>query len=87
MFVIPYGASYGVFSIVRPVLAAEFLGRERFGVIAGLLAFPYVLSGALGPILSAGLWSLGGYDLVLGLSIGLIGFAIFALYRARAGFA
>ena len=83
IFVVPYGASYGVFSIVRPVLAAEFLGRERFGVIAGLLAFPYVLSGAIGPILSAGLWTLGGYDLVLGLSVALVVFAIIALCRAR----
>ncbi|MEM9062872.1 MAG: MFS transporter [Pseudomonadota bacterium] len=82
-FVVPYGASYGVFSIVRPVLAAEFLGRTGFGTIAGMLALPYVLSGAIGPILAAALWSLAGYDLVLGLSIGLIAMAFFALSSAR----
>ncbi|MEM7212904.1 MAG: MFS transporter [Pseudomonadota bacterium] len=83
VFVVPYGASYGVFSILRPVLAAEFLGRERFGMIAGWLALPYVFAGAIGPILSAGLWSIGGYDLVLALSGGLVGFAIFSLFLAR----
>ena len=87
VFVIPYGASYGVFSIVRPVLSAELLGRERFGVVAGLMALPYVLAGAIGPVLSAGLWLLGGYDLVLGLSGVLVAFAIFAMFRARAGLA
>lgn len=84
IFVVPYGASYGVFSIVRPVLSAEFLGRERFGIIAGMLAVPYVLSAALGPLLAAGLWGMiGSYDLVLGLSIALVFFAIAALFQAR----
>lgn len=83
IFVVPYSASYGVISIVRPVLAAEFLGRTGFGVIAGMLALPYVLAGALGPILSAWLWSLAGYDLVLGLSGALVLFSIAALFAAR----
>ncbi|MEM7685267.1 MAG: MFS transporter, partial [Pseudomonadota bacterium] len=82
-FVVPYGAAYGVFSIVRPVLAAQFLGREGFGTIAGMLALPYVLAGALGPMLAAWLWGLAGYDIVLGLSLGLTGFALFALTSAR----
>ena len=68
---------------MRPVLAAEFLGRAGFGVIAGMLALPYVLAGAIGPILSAWLWSLAGYDLVLGLSGALVLFSIAALYAAR----
>lgn len=83
IFVVPYSASYGAISIVRPVLAAEFLGRNGFGVIAGMLALPYVLAGAVGPILSAGLWSLAGYDLVLGLSGVLVLFSITALFAAR----
>ncbi|MGD1923242.1 MAG: MFS transporter [Paracoccaceae bacterium] len=82
-FVVPYGAAYGVFSIVRPVLAAQFLGREGFGTIAGMLALPYVLAGALGPMLAAWMWGLAGYDIVLGLSLGLTGFALFALTSAR----
>ena len=83
IFVVPYSASYGVISIVRPVLAAEFLGRNGFGLIAGMLALPYVLAGAVGPILSAWLWSLAGYDLVLGLSGALVLFSIVALFAAR----
>ena len=66
-------------SIVRPVIAAEFLGRSGFGVIAGMLALPYVMASAIGPILAAWLWSLAGYDLVLGLSGALVLFSIIAL--------
>ena len=82
VFVIPYGAAYGIFSIARPVLAAATLGHAGFGAIAGMLALPYVFCGAVGPILSAILWSLGGYDLVLGLSVALVLFALFALFNA-----
>jgi len=83
IFVLPYSASYGIISIVRPVLAAEFLGRARFGVIAGMLALTYVLASAFGPILSAVLWSLAGYDLVLGLSVVLVGVALAGMFTAR----
>lgn len=83
IFVVPYSASYGIISIVRPVLAAEFLGRAGFGVIAGMLALPYVLAGAIGPLLAAALWSLAGYDLVLLLCVVLIVFSTAALSRAR----
>ena len=83
VFVVPYSASYGIMSIVRPVIAAEFLGRSGFGVIAGMLALPYVMASAIGPILAAWLWSLAGYDLVLGLSGALVLFSIIALVAAR----
>jgi MFS family permease len=78
-FVVPYGAAYGVISIVRPVLTAEVLGRAGFGQIAGMLAVPYVLGGALGPVLGAKIWVFYGYDTVLGLSLVLVGAAMAAI--------
>ena len=82
-FVLPYGAAYGVNSIVRPVLTAEFLGRAGFGVIAGMLAVPYVLGNAAGPVLAAWIWEYAGYDLVLTLSIVLICCGLVSLMAAR----
>lgn len=71
VFVVPYGAAYGIASIVRPVLTAELLGRANFGVIAGLLALPYMLGFAIGPTLAALIWRSAGYDTVIGTAIGL----------------
>lgn len=71
VFVIPYGTTYGIVSIVRPVLAAEYLGRAGFGVISGMLGAPYVLGFAAGPALAAVIWSRVGYDPVIALAFGL----------------
>ena len=83
VYVVPYGAAYGVVSIVRPVLTADLLGRAGFGVIAGMLAVPYMLGFAAGPTLGAGLWEIGGYDLVLALAAGLAVLGLGALILAR----
>lgn len=87
VFVVPYGAAWGIISIVRPVLTADFLGRAGYGVIAGMLAVPYMLGSAAGPFLAALLWSWQGYDLVLGLSVGLValgGLLVFSVRRPKA---
>ena len=68
VFVLLHGAGYGTASIVRPVLTAEVLGRRRFGVIAGMLAIPFMGGFAIGPTAAALLWEAGGYDLVVGLA-------------------
>jgi predicted MFS family arabinose efflux permease len=82
-FVVPYGAAYGVASIVRPVVTAELLGRVGFGTISGMLAVPYMLAGAAGPSVAAFLWRAGGYDLVIGLGIGLLLAGLAAVSLAR----
>ena len=82
-FVVPYGAAYGVASIVRPVVTAELLGRAGFGTIAGMLAMPYMLAGAAGPSVAAVLWQAGGYDLVIGLGIALLLGGLVAVRLAR----
>jgi predicted MFS family arabinose efflux permease len=71
-FVVPYGAAYGIASIVRPVVTAELLGRAGFGTISGMLAVPYMLAGAAGPSVAALLWQAGGYDLVIALGVVLL---------------
>ena len=65
IFVLPYGAAYGIASIVRPVLTADLLGRANFGAVAGMLALPYMLGFAVGPTLAAVIWGAVGYDSVI----------------------
>jgi hypothetical protein len=82
-FVLPYGAAYGVISIVRPVVTAELLGRAGFGTIAGMLAVPYMLGSAAAPSVAALLWQGGGYDLVIALGIALLLAGLAAVRLAR----
>ncbi len=82
-FVVPYGAAYGIASIVRPVVTAELLGRTGFGAISGMLAVPYMLAGAAGPSVAALLWQAGGYDLVIGLGVLLLLGGLVAVRMAR----
>ena len=83
VFVVPYGAAWGIISIVRPVLIADFLGRAGYGQIAGMVAVPYMLGGAIGPVMAAWIWGIAGYDLVLGLSVGLVCFGALAMLAVR----
>ena len=53
IFVILHGAGYGVTSITRPVITADFLGRKNFGAISGMLAVPFMLGIAISPTLAA----------------------------------
>ena len=41
-FVLFQGSAFGLTSIIRPVITAEFLGRRNFGVVSGLIALPYL---------------------------------------------
>jgi len=68
-FVLFQGSGYGVTSIVRPVVTAEFLGRSNFGVISGLLALPFITATAAAPTVAAFVWERGGYDRVIVLAI------------------
>lgn len=81
-FVLLHGAGYGTASIVRPVLTAEVLGRRRYGVIAGMLAIPFMGGFAIGPTVAALVWELGGYDLVLTLAVGFAAAGLVAVVAA-----
>ena len=52
-------------SILRPVIIAEYLGRNDFGLVAGLLASVYLVGYALAPAMGAIIWEIGGYDRVI----------------------
>lgn len=64
-FVVLHGSGYGVTSIVRPVLIADLLGRVSFGLLAGLLAVPFLAATAASPTIAAMVWEVGGYDMVI----------------------
>ena len=85
-FVLLHGAGYGVTSIVRPVVTAELLGRRNFGLVAGLLAFPFLAASAASPTVAALVWEVGGYNLVIWVAIVGAALGLLALLGA-AGFA
>ena len=59
------GAAYGLLSILRPVIIADFLGRTAFGAISGLLAVPYLIGFAAAPHLASLIWEVGSYDMMI----------------------
>ena len=65
VFVLLQGSGFGVTSILRPVVIAEYLGRSGFGAISGAQAIPFILAFAAAPTIGALLWKIGGYDLVI----------------------
>ena len=54
---IVYGASNGIFTIVRGLVVPEMLSRRAYGAINGLLTFPSTLARAFAPVAAALLWS------------------------------
>jgi len=54
---IVYGASNGIFTIVRGLVVPEMLSRRAYGAINGLLTFPSTLARAFAPLVIAWLWS------------------------------
>jgi MFS family permease len=64
-FVVFQGGSYGVTSIMKPVVARDLLGQRNFGAITGALAVPYLSAFAFAPFLGSLLWEAGSYTFVL----------------------
>jgi MFS family permease len=81
-FVLFQGSGYGVTSIVRPVITADFLGRTNFGVISGLLALPFIIATAAAPTIAAFVWERGGYDRVILLAIVAAGIGLASILLA-----
>jgi len=65
LFVVLQGAGYGVTSITRPALTAEYLGRKGFGKISGAIAVPFITAFALGPTFGSWVWGNYGYDMLI----------------------
>ncbi|WP_216712979.1 MFS transporter, partial [Photobacterium sanctipauli] len=72
-FVLFQGGSYGVISIMKPMVTREVMGQNNFGVISGTLALPYLLCSAFAPYLGTLIWLQGNYSTVL-ISMILISF-------------
>jgi MFS family permease len=75
-FVLCYGLSNGVITIVRGAVPAELFGRDHYGAVAGALATPNMLAQAFGPFLASLLWMAtgGNYDRTL-ITLAVIAFA------------
>ena len=58
------GTGAGLFSILRPVLVADLLGRAGFGAVSSAISVGPVLANAAAPALGAALLRWGGADLV-----------------------
>ncbi len=76
VFVLCYGLSNGVITIVRGAVPAELFGRDHYGAVAGALATPNMLAQAFGPFLASLLWMAtgGNYDRTL-ITLAVIAFA------------
>lgn len=87
-FVLLYGASNGMMTIVRAVLPAELFGRADYGAIQGMISAPATLSKAISPFAFGALWALaGGYNAVLAVAVtlSLATFISFAVLVAMPG--
>jgi MFS family permease len=82
-FVLFQGAGHGVVSILRPVIIAEYLGRQDFGLMAGVLAAIYLVGYALAPTAGSFIWELGDYDRVIEFALVMALIAFAAMVTAR----
>lgn len=84
-FALAQGAGAGLMSILRPVLIAEVLGRQGFGVVSGAAAVGPILATAAAPSVGAALLAMGGPGLVYGscLAMAALGFAIATVLLMR----
>jgi hypothetical protein len=81
-FVLLQGSGHGVTSIMRPVITADLLGHENYGLIAGALAVPFLLAAAAAPSIAAVIWGVGGYDLVIGFAGAAVVLGLISLLAA-----
>ncbi|MEM9045292.1 MAG: MFS transporter [Pseudomonadota bacterium] len=79
--VVLQGATYGLISILKPLIIAEFSGPDGIARVLGWMALPYLACFAVAPYLGALIWKVGGYDLVLMAAAGFatLGFLAMAL--------
>ena len=86
-FVILYGASWGVASILKPLAIRDLLGDREYARIAGVLAAPFLAASAIGPVAGSLLWEVGGYSLMVlagaVMSLAALGSHLFAVRIAR----
>jgi MFS family permease len=89
IYALVQGAAAGIASILRPLLAADILGRDGFGAVWGVLSVAPLLAQATAPILGAGLMLLGGAPLViaacLAMAVAALGLGLILRPRISSG--
>jgi len=83
LFAVLQGGAFGVFSILRPVMVADILGRTAFGAISARTSVPYLVAIAASPYLGALVWQVAGYNLVIACALGFSMLALSAAYVLR----
>lgn len=89
-FAVAFGIANGISTILRGVVPAEWLGREDFGRMMGLLAAPMMIVSAVAPLATAAIWSASGSVAVMQWAVfafsltGVAGYWLAALARRRA---
>ena len=70
LFIILFGSTYGMISILRPTITKELLGYKNFGLKSGYLGGTYLIGTATAPYFGSLIWKYYGYqNLILILTI------------------
>jgi MFS family permease len=70
LFIILFGSTYGMISILRPIITKELLGYKNFGLKSGYLGGTYLIGTATAPYFGSLIWKYYGYqNLILILTI------------------
>ncbi|WP_144185692.1 MFS transporter [Elioraea rosea] len=86
-YVVLYGVSAGILTIIRGTVPAELFGREGYGAVAGAMVAPGIMARAAGPYAAAWMWeTFGGYASVK-VAILVAGLLAFAAFLAAAALA
>ena len=65
VFVMFQGGPYGLFSIVRPIITADLLGRVNFGLLSSMVGIGSVWGSAFAPAIAGSIADRWNYDTVL----------------------
>lgn len=79
IFVLLHGAGIGMLSILRPLVIRDVLGPRNFARMSGTISAGAMLGFAIAPTLGAMVYTIGGYDLVLGMLAFILILAIICL--------
>ena len=79
LFIILFGSTYGMISILRPTITKKLLGYKNFGLKSGYLGGTYLIGTATAPYFGSLIWKYYGYqNLILALVIlSIISWAVY----------